>query len=106
MGNMLYHNNEAYLIDVSQSVEHEHPRALQFLKRDCLNIRNFFRKHCERTLPVRTLFEFITEDKLPPGPHPEEAAEQQDETTAALWALLESAEPDEDDEVQDEIFLN
>merc|ERR1719316_1233810 len=105
--NMLYYKNEAYLIDVSQSVEHEHPRAMQFLKRDCLNIRNFFRKHCERTLPVRILFEFITQDTLSSGrAQTDEVADQQEEAAAALWALLESAEPDEDDEVQDEVFLN
>merc|ERR1719456_1523875 len=92
--NMLYHNGEAYLIDVSQSVEHEHPRAMQFLKRDCLNVRNFFRKHCESTLPVRTLFEFITEEKLPPGrPSTTDGSDHQDETASALWALLETAEP-------------
>eukprot|EP00746_Dinoflagellata_sp_MGD_P163750 gnl/MRDRNA2_/MRDRNA2_91957_c0_seq1.p1 gnl/MRDRNA2_/MRDRNA2_91957_c0~~gnl/MRDRNA2_/MRDRNA2_91957_c0_seq1.p1 ORF type:complete len:554 (+),score=140.76 gnl/MRDRNA2_/MRDRNA2_91957_c0_seq1:44-1663(+) len=105
--NMLYFKNEVYLIDVSQSVEHEHPRAMQFLKRDCLNVRNFFRKHCESTLPVKTVFEFITEDKLPPErPSATDRAEPQDEIAAALWALLETAEPDEDDEVQDEVFLN
>merc|ERR1712139_763220 len=75
--------------------------------RDCLNIRNFFRKHCERTLPVRKLFDFITEDKLPPAPlQANEGGAQGDEVTAALQAMLDGAEEDEDDEVQDEIFLN
>merc|ERR1719160_1590967 len=100
---MLYHNKEAYLIDVSQSVEHEHPRAMQFLKRDCINVRNFFRKHCERTLPVRTHFDFITGEQLPHERlQADEFVPQRDEATAALCALLESSEPDEDDQVQDE----
>lgn len=105
--NMLYHNNAAYLIDVSQSVEHEHPRAMMFLKRDCLNVRNFFRKHCERTLSVRTHFDFITEENLPPGRlQADESGPQRDEAAAAVWALLENSELDEDDEIQDEVFLN
>ena len=27
-----------YIIDVSQSVEHDHPHALEFLRKDCTNI--------------------------------------------------------------------
>lgn len=33
-----YHNGDAYIIDVSQSVEHDHPHALEFLRKDCSNI--------------------------------------------------------------------
>ncbi|KAF7643544.1 hypothetical protein LDENG_00237600 [Lucifuga dentata] len=36
--NMLYHNGDAYIIDVSQSVEHDHPHALEFLRKDCSNV--------------------------------------------------------------------
>lgn len=32
------------MIDVSQSVEHDHPHALEFLRSDCSNITEFFRK--------------------------------------------------------------
>ena len=31
-------------IDVSQSVEHEHPNALEFLRIDCKNVNDFFRR--------------------------------------------------------------
>ena len=41
--NMLYHNGEAYIIDVSQSVEHDHPHALEFLRKDLVNVTEFFR---------------------------------------------------------------
>ena len=33
-----YHNDGIYIIDVSQSVEHDHPHALEFLRKDCTNI--------------------------------------------------------------------
>lgn len=32
------------VIDVSQSVEHSHPHALEFLRRDCANVNLFFSK--------------------------------------------------------------
>ncbi|XP_007901617.2 serine/threonine-protein kinase RIO1 isoform X1 [Callorhinchus milii] len=67
--NILYHNGGIYIIDVSQSVEHDHPHALEFLRKDCLNINEFFRKHDVAVMTVRELFEFIidpsiTEDNL------------------------------------------
>ncbi|CRH02736.1 serine/threonine protein kinase RIO1, putative [Plasmodium relictum] len=43
--NLLYFYNHIYIIDVSQSMEHDHPYSLEFLKRDCLNITNFFKKY-------------------------------------------------------------
>ncbi len=42
--NMLYQKGLLYFIDVSQSVEEDHPRALDFLRMDCKNVTDFFRK--------------------------------------------------------------
>lgn len=42
--NMLYHKGGLVIIDVSQSVEHSHPHALEFLRRDCANVNLFFSK--------------------------------------------------------------
>lgn len=52
------------MIDVSQSVEHEHPQSLEFLRKDCNNVVDFFRKHLgpERVFTVRELFEFVVKD--------------------------------------------
>lgn len=36
--NLIFFNNQLYVIDVSQSVEHDHPHALEFLRKDCANI--------------------------------------------------------------------
>ncbi|KAL2820880.1 RIO1 family-domain-containing protein [Aspergillus cavernicola] len=57
--NTLYHNNTLYVIDVSQSVEHDHPRSLEFLRMDIKNVSDFFRRKTVDTLSERTVFEFI-----------------------------------------------
>ncbi|KAG8337602.1 Serine/threonine-protein kinase RIO1 [Homalodisca vitripennis] len=36
--NLLYHNGQIYVIDVSQSVEHDHVHSTEFLRKDCTNI--------------------------------------------------------------------
>lgn len=59
--NMLYLSGEIYIIDVSQSVEHDHPHALEFLRKDCTNITDYFRKKDVATLSVKQLFDFITD---------------------------------------------
>ena len=33
--NLLYHQNKLFVIDVSQSMEQDHPHALDFLRLDC-----------------------------------------------------------------------
>ncbi|KAJ3079129.1 Serine/threonine-protein kinase RIO1 [Rhizoclosmatium hyalinum] len=42
--NILYHNKTLYIIDVSQSVEHDHPHALEFLRKDLQNVVDYFSK--------------------------------------------------------------
>jgi len=59
--NLLYHDGHAVVIDVSQSVEHDHPRALDFLKKDCTNINEFFRKKNVPSMTLRELFDFVTD---------------------------------------------
>lgn len=62
--NMLYHDGKIYLIDVSQSVEHDHPHALEFLRKDCTNISEFFRRKDVATMTVKDLFDFITDPTI------------------------------------------
>src|SRR5271170_7215141 len=59
-----YNDKKVYVIDVSQSVEHDHPRSLEFLRMDIKNITDFFRKKGVITLQERTAFEFITAENL------------------------------------------
>ena len=73
----LYFAGNLYIIDVSQSVESDHPHALDFLKRDCVNagssdsaargrttrsepqVNSFFGKRMlSEVIPVKRLFDF------------------------------------------------
>jgi RIO kinase 1 len=58
--NLLWHNGRAVIIDVSQSVEHAHPYANDFLRKDIYNVTDFFRKRGVTTLSNYNLFMFIT----------------------------------------------
>uniref|UniRef100_A0A8D3CK51 Serine/threonine-protein kinase RIO1 n=1 Tax=Scophthalmus maximus TaxID=52904 RepID=A0A8D3CK51_SCOMX len=62
--NMLFHNGDAYIIDVSQSVEHDHPHALEFLRKDCSNVNEFFLKRGVPVMTIRELFDFITDPSI------------------------------------------
>lgn len=43
--NILWHNDQVWIIDVSQAVDITHPSALEFLYRDCSNMSTFFTKN-------------------------------------------------------------
>lgn len=62
--NILYHNGHLYIIDVSQSVEHDHPSAFDFLRNDIKNVDDFFSKMGVRCLGLRRSFEFIVKENL------------------------------------------
>lgn len=62
--NMLYFNGQAYIIDVSQSVEHDHPHALEFLRKDCTNITEYFKKNGVATMGIKQIFDFITDPSI------------------------------------------
>ena len=49
------------MIDVSQSLEHDHPMALDFLRRDCNIIREFFKRKIDRILTTREMFLYATD---------------------------------------------
>ncbi|KAG7050882.1 Serine/threonine-protein kinase RIO1 [Colletotrichum scovillei] len=58
--NILYNAGKLYIIDVSQSVEPDHPRALEFLRMDIKNVGDFFRRKGVDTLSDRSIFDFIS----------------------------------------------
>ena len=62
--NILYFEEKLYIIDVSQSVEHDHPRSLEFLKIDIKNISDFFKRKGVDTINEISVFEFITKPNL------------------------------------------
>ena len=73
--NLLWHNNEVYVIDVSQSVETDHPSALDFLRKDASNVNDFFRKAGNlNVMTTRQLFEFVTSTCIEDTPDAEATA--------------------------------
>ena len=53
-----------YIIDVSQSVEHDHPHAFDFLRADLRNVEDFFARRGVPCLGLRRAFEFVTKESL------------------------------------------
>ncbi|KAK7749266.1 Serine/threonine-protein kinase rio1 [Diatrype stigma] len=105
--NILYNREQLYIIDVSQSVEHDHPRSLEFLRMDIKNTGDFFRRQGVDTLPDRTVFDFIiaSEGPVEEGPTLSDAIER-------LYAARSAAVDDGGDgaaaeaEVDNEVFRN
>ena len=58
--NLLYHEEKLWIIDVSQSVEHDHPRSLEFLRMDIKNVSDFFGRKGASTLSEQAVFGFVT----------------------------------------------
>jgi RIO kinase 1 len=63
--NVLYHEGKQWIIDVSQAVEHDHPRSLEFLRMDVKNVSDFFRSRNVETLSERRAFAFVTAEAGP-----------------------------------------
>jgi RIO kinase 1 len=108
--NILYHEKKLFIIDVSQSVEHDHPRSLEFLRMDIKNVSDFFRRKGVHVLSEQAIFGFITSQ----GPYDEAQIE------ATIQGLYEAKEQNEDggvtleqaeeaaarQEVDNEVFRN
>ena len=62
--NLLYFKKQIWMIDVSQSVEHDHPMALDFLRRDCAVMNDYFRKNNVYVLTTLNLFNFVSDITL------------------------------------------
>ncbi|XP_044255152.1 serine/threonine-protein kinase RIO1 [Tribolium madens] len=95
--NLLYLSGEIYVIDVSQSVEHDHPHALEFLRKDCTNISDFFKKKQVATMKIKDLFDFITDPNINEG-NMEECLETLAEKAA------QHTEITSEEQVEEEVF--
>lgn len=62
--NILYFEGHLYIIDVSQSVDLDHPHALDFLREDCIHVSDFFKKHGVAVMTIRELFDFIVDPTI------------------------------------------
>ncbi|RXW22501.1 hypothetical protein EST38_g3368 [Candolleomyces aberdarensis] len=96
--NILYHNGALWIIDVSQSVEHDHPSAFDFLRSDLSNVEEFFGRGGVATLGLRKIFEFVTKEKLSENP------EESEEDVLKRWLEEKAARGEEEEELveQDE----
>ncbi|KAJ8611380.1 hypothetical protein CTAYLR_006494 [Chrysophaeum taylorii] len=56
--NLLWYGGEIVVIDVSQAVDVDHPRAMDFLRGDCKNMTDFF-GGVDDALTTRELFDFV-----------------------------------------------
>ena len=97
--NILLHKGVLYIIDVSQSVEHDHPFALDFLRSDCRNVNLFYAKQNVKVPSVRELFEFIVETNI--------TEDNLDEyiDTMMTKALERTKEEHEFEAEQDKVFI-
>jgi len=101
--NILYHDEKLYIIDVSQSVEPDHPRSLEFLRMDIKNVGDFFRRKRVDTLPDRMLFNFITATDLP---NDEPAMQENIEKLFEVAVDAVDEEQAAEQEVDNEVFRN
>ncbi|CAN3375084.1 hypothetical protein DIURU_005611 [Diutina rugosa] len=90
--NSIVHQGKLYIIDVSQSVEPEHPMALDFLRMDIKNVNDYFNRKI-KVIPERLIFKMIVEEKLADDPE-------------VIIDHIKSLPLKEthDDEVEDEVF--
>jgi len=84
--NILYHEGHVYIIDVSQSVEHDHPAAFDFLRSDIKNVEDFFAKMGVKCLGLRRCFEFIVKEQLDTADQPD------DGVVLKFWLELATSE--------------
>lgn len=102
--NILYNDNTLYIIDVSQSVENDHPHSLEFLRMDIKNVGDFFRRQGVDTLRDRTIFNFIT---TPEGPVDQA---EMDKTIDHLYTIRPAVDNTDEAvaelEVDNEVFRN
>jgi RIO kinase 1 len=94
----MYHQNRIFVIDVSQSVEHDHPRSLEFLRMDIKNISDFFARKGIDCLPERALFGFITSEKG--GVE----TSQMEDLIAKMYETREEEGNQDDEEVDNQVF--
>lgn len=62
--NTIVHQDKLYIIDVSQSVQPEHPMSLDFLRMDIKNINLYFKKMGIYIFSERIIFQFVISEQL------------------------------------------
>jgi RIO kinase 1 len=104
--NILFYQGRPWIIDVSQSVEGDHPRSLDFLRMDIKNVSDFFRRQGVNVLSDRKTFEFITAQPQANGGGDETVLLRMDVLAAEVDKIMAERKEgeEEDDEVANEVF--
>nr|CCC89900.1 unnamed protein product [Trypanosoma congolense IL3000] len=113
--NLLLYRGRVVVIDVSQSVEKDHPRAMDFLRRDIVNVNTFFRtKGHQELFTLQDLFHFITATPAARGWQRCEGPDNSEEILEHLLSLREERKregrltgvDEEQAKVDEQVFLN
>lgn len=96
--NMLWNDDKPYIIDVSQSVENDHPRSLEFLRTDIRNVSDFFRRQGVAVLSDKYTYNFVV--------NPENRGDLSLETlrTQVDKIMSERGDLEEDNELENAVF--
>ncbi|KAI9253621.1 RIO1 family-domain-containing protein [Sporodiniella umbellata] len=96
--NILYHSRTLYIIDVSQSVEHDHPHASEFLRKDLSNVTDYFAKKGVSVMSLMELFKFVTDSTF----NNEESVV--DEKLEEIQEKMKT-QPEQNNKEEEEIFM-
>ncbi|CCW59547.1 unnamed protein product [Phytomonas sp. EM1] len=113
--NLLLYRGRVVVIDVSQSVESDHPRAMDFLRRDIINVNSFFASQgLANPFTLQELFHFITAASAPSGWRCCTGPQNEQELLTHLKELREWKQQEGEDtiaqsekaKVDEQVFLN
>lgn len=117
--NLLLYRGRVVVIDVSQSVEVDHPRAMDFLRRDIVNVNNFFRSRGlgrDLAFSHQVLYRFLTAPAASSGWQRCVGPDNADEILAHLKELREQCRREATDagdaldneqaHIDEQVFLN
>lgn len=99
--NTIVHNDQLYVFDVSQSVEPDHPMAMDFLRMDIKNVNDFFNRIKKiNVYAERDIFKYII------SPHNVLFDNEDDEAKEMLEEYLNTLtlKSTQEDEFNDEVF--
>lgn len=97
--NILYYKGKLHIIDVSQSVEPDHPRSLEFLRMDIKNVNDYFKRQGVNVFSERRMFDFITSND-----YATESEKLEAEVAALPRAVEDEKFPISEDGVSEEVF--
>lgn len=103
--NIIVHDGELFIFDVSQSVEPEHPMAMDFLRMDIKNVNDYFSRVKKiNVYPERLIFKYI----IDPWSFIDPTGDSEPEDPAVLRSYLNTiplkTDQDTDQIQKDEIF--